>query len=85
MKSSLGGTCKFRIYSSIAKQIGKYLVKRIYDEQSCITDGYRKVVKDGIIAKLFLNDIKKNQLLKPKELQEKNGGTLSLDCFKRPM
>lgn len=70
VKCSLGRTCKFRIYSSIQESIGKYVVKTFYDEHSCIPDGYCKVVKDGIIAKLFLNDIRKNPLLKPKELQE---------------
>ena len=81
---SLGGTCKFRIYCFIEKQIGKYWVKRFYDEHSCITDGYSEVVKDGIIAKLFLNDIRKNPFAQSEATARKKGGTLSLDYFKRP-
>ncbi|XP_020877679.1 uncharacterized protein LOC110227541 isoform X2 [Arabidopsis lyrata subsp. lyrata] len=71
VKCSLGGTCMFKIYCSLDRTIGKYQIKTFHDEHSCIPDGYSKVLKDGVIAKLFLDDIRKNPLMKPKELQER--------------
>ncbi|XP_010497231.1 PREDICTED: uncharacterized protein LOC104774293, partial [Camelina sativa] len=70
VKCSLGGDCKFRIYCSYEAPIGAYMVKRCEDEHSCIKDGFSKVVKDGIIAKLLLNDIRKDPTYKPKTMQD---------------
>ncbi|CAE5993308.1 unnamed protein product [Arabidopsis arenosa] len=51
VKCTLGGDCKFRIYCSIQKKIGKYMVMTCNDVHSCIPNGYSKVLKDGVIAK----------------------------------
>ncbi|CAG7869827.1 unnamed protein product, partial [Brassica rapa] len=41
------------------------------EEHSCIPDGYSQVVRDRIIAKLFLNEIRRDPTLKPKVMQER--------------
>ncbi|CAH2070329.1 unnamed protein product [Thlaspi arvense] len=39
------------------------------DEHSCISDGYNKVLKGMVIAKMLLNDIRRNPTMKPKAMQ----------------
>ena len=70
VRCSLGGDCKFRIYCSIQKRVGKFVVMTCNDQQSCIPNGYSKVLKDGVIAKLLLDDIRKYSTTKPKAIQE---------------
>ena len=67
---SLGRDCKFRIYCSIQNRVGKYVVMTCNDEHSCILNGSTKVLKDGVIAKLLLDDIRKYPSYKPKAMQE---------------
>lgn len=70
VKCTIGGGCPFRIYYSFEQPIGLFMVKFYNDEHSCTKDGFSKVVKDGIIAKLFLNDITRNPDFMPQAMQE---------------
>ncbi|XP_013594587.1 PREDICTED: uncharacterized protein LOC106302671 [Brassica oleracea var. oleracea] len=63
--------CQFRIYCSYEKSAGMFLIKTFQEEHSCIPDGYSQVVRDRIIAKLFLNEIRRDPTLKPKVMQER--------------
>ncbi|KAF3501818.1 hypothetical protein F2Q69_00041206 [Brassica cretica] len=46
------------------------MAKFCNDEHSCDKDGFTKVVKDGVIAKLFLNDFRRNPDLMPQAMQQ---------------
>ncbi|XP_018444097.1 uncharacterized protein LOC108816034 [Raphanus sativus] len=70
VKCTIGGGCPFRIYCSFEQPIGLFMVKFYNDEHSCTKDGFSKVVKDGIIAKLFLNDIRRDPDFRPQAMQE---------------
>ncbi|XP_018468839.2 uncharacterized protein LOC108840512 [Raphanus sativus] len=64
-------SCPFRIYCSFEKSLGMYLIKTFEDEHSCIPDGYSTAIRDHIIAKLSLNEIRRDPKLKPKAMQAK--------------
>ncbi|KAG7599500.1 Reverse transcriptase domain [Arabidopsis suecica] len=49
VKCTLGGDCKFRIYCSIQKKIGKYMVMTCNDEHSCIPNGKAKAKALSVI------------------------------------
>ncbi|EOA21227.1 hypothetical protein CARUB_v10001576mg [Capsella rubella] len=70
VRCSIGGNSKFRIYCAYDDEIGKYMVKTFNDVHACTTDGFCKVLKSGIIAQLFLNDIRRDPTLKPKAMQQ---------------
>lgn len=50
--------CDWRIYCLYEEPIGKYMVKTVEDEHSCINDGYSKILKSKVIANLFLDDVR---------------------------
>lgn len=56
----IGEGCFFRIYCLYEKLIKLFMVKFCNDEYFCDKDGFSKVVKDGVIVKLFLNDFRRN-------------------------
>uniref|UniRef100_A0A1J3G2U0 MULE transposase domain-containing protein n=1 Tax=Noccaea caerulescens TaxID=107243 RepID=A0A1J3G2U0_NOCCA len=61
--------CEFIIYCSFENSAGKYLIKTFNNVHSCIRDGCNKVIKGRIIAKLFLNEIRRDPTMKPKAMQ----------------
>ncbi|XP_024014814.1 uncharacterized protein LOC112088710 [Eutrema salsugineum] len=70
VKCALGGDCPFVIYCAFEKPIERYMIKTFVKEHTCMKDGHSKVIKDGVIAKLFLNDIKKNPDYRPSDMQD---------------
>ncbi|XP_010453170.1 PREDICTED: uncharacterized protein LOC104735138 [Camelina sativa] len=70
VRCSIGGNCKFKIYCSYEDKIGKYMVKTCNDVHACTKDGFSKVIKSGVLAQLFLNDIRKDPTFKAKAMQD---------------
>lgn len=70
VRCTIGEGCPFRIYCSYEKPIKLFMAKFCNDEHSCDKDGFTKVVKDGVIAKLFLNDFRRNPDLMPQAMQQ---------------
>ncbi|XP_024011246.1 uncharacterized protein LOC112086517 [Eutrema salsugineum] len=70
VKCALGGDCKFVIYCAFEKPIQRYMIKTCDIEHTCMKDGHSKVIKDGVIARLFLNDIKRNPDYRPSDMQD---------------
>lgn len=62
-------SCKFRIYCSFERSVGMFMIKTFEDEHSCIPDGCSRVVKGRMIAKLLLNNIRREPTLMPKVMQ----------------
>lgn len=61
--------CSWRIYCSYEKPASKWMVKTFQDEHSCTADGYSKIIKEGVIAKMFMDDIRSDPDFRPKTMQ----------------
>ncbi|XP_010436569.1 PREDICTED: uncharacterized protein LOC104720348 [Camelina sativa] len=70
VRCAIGGNCNFKIYCSYEDKIGKYMVKTCNDVHACTKDGFSKVIKSGVLAQLFLNDIRKDPTFKAKAMQD---------------
>ncbi|XP_024013207.1 uncharacterized protein LOC112087530 [Eutrema salsugineum] len=70
VKCAIDGDCAFKIYCAFDKPIERYMIKTFDDEHTCMKDGHSKVIKDGVIARLFLNDIKRDPTYKPSAMQD---------------
>lgn len=62
--------CPWRIYCSYEERYGKWMVKTYEDDHKCQKYGYSKILKSGVIMKLFMDEIRNDIDLKPKYIQE---------------
>lgn len=62
--------CTWRIYCSFEKSVQQYMVKSFQEEHTCTKDGYCKLLTDHVIAKLLLNEIRHDNALAPRHIQE---------------
>ncbi|XP_056858366.1 uncharacterized protein LOC130507717 [Raphanus sativus] len=62
--------CSWRIYCSYEESVDLWMVKTFQDVHSCFKDGRCKILSDTIIAKMFLNEVRNDPLMKPKVIQE---------------
>ncbi|KAJ0254840.1 hypothetical protein HA466_0096890 [Hirschfeldia incana] len=52
------------------ERYGKWMVKTYEDEHKCEKDGYSKILKSGVILKVFMDEIRNYVDLKPRYMQE---------------
>ena len=62
--------CTWRIYCSYEKSVQQYMVKSFQEEHTCTKDGYCKLLTDHVIAKLLINEIRHDNALMPRFIQE---------------
>ena len=66
----IGGKYKWRIYCSYDIESQKWLLKTKYKYQSCTPDGKCKLLKNPVIARLFLDKLRQKADLMPEEIQQ---------------
>ena len=63
--------CGWRIYCSVEKPIGKWMVKKVYeDEDKCHPVGRCKLIKSHVVADLFLEDIRRDPEMSAPEMKD---------------
>ena len=62
--------CPSRIYCSYEECISKWMVKTFTEKHSCVFDGYFKLLKACVIAKMFMEDIRTDPEFKPRTIQD---------------
>ncbi|XP_020872445.1 uncharacterized protein LOC110226135 [Arabidopsis lyrata subsp. lyrata] len=62
--------CQWRIYCAYETTVQKYVVKTFNDDHSCMNTGYSKIITQEVIARLFVNDVRDNPNIMPKNIRE---------------
>ncbi|XP_056849556.1 uncharacterized protein LOC108824591 isoform X2 [Raphanus sativus] len=62
--------CTWRIYCSYDKTVHLYMVKSYQEEHFCTKDGYCKLLTDSVIGKLLINDVRHDNTLMPRAIQD---------------
>ncbi|KAL0719454.1 hypothetical protein Bca4012_068778 [Brassica carinata] len=63
--------CLWRIYCSFEKSVNQWMVKTFQEEHTCTKDGRCRLMSEGVIAKLIVNEIRNQPAMKPKAIQAK--------------
>ncbi|XP_010413083.1 PREDICTED: uncharacterized protein LOC104699476 [Camelina sativa] len=61
--------CHWRCYCSFHNPIGKWVVKTYEDDHNFTPDGYCRLLKSGVVAKMFMDEIRTNLDYSPKTIQ----------------
>ncbi|XP_020875855.1 uncharacterized protein LOC110227068 [Arabidopsis lyrata subsp. lyrata] len=62
--------CLWRIYCAYETTVEKYVVKTFNDDHNCVNTGYSKILTQEVIARLFVNDVRDNPQLMPKNIRQ---------------
>ncbi|XP_013633248.1 PREDICTED: uncharacterized protein LOC106338932 [Brassica oleracea var. oleracea] len=62
--------CMWKIYCSYEEPLQKWLVKVLMKEHTCMRSGRSSLLTQEVIAGLFVDDIRENPKLKPKQILE---------------
>ncbi|XP_009110756.1 uncharacterized protein LOC103836262 isoform X2 [Brassica rapa] len=62
--------CMWKIYCSYEEPLQKWLVKVLMKEHTCMRSGWSSLLTQEVIAGLFVDDIRENPKLKPKQILE---------------
>lgn len=62
--------CMWRIYCSYEEPLQKWMVKVYVKHHSCSKSGYSRLITQEVIAKLFVDDLRNDPNIKPKEIME---------------
>ncbi|XP_010496057.1 PREDICTED: uncharacterized protein LOC104773177 [Camelina sativa] len=61
--------CHWRCYYSFHNPIGKWVLKTFEDDHNCTPDGYCRLLKSAVVAKMFMDEIRSNLDYSPKAIQ----------------